>query len=95
MADKRNIKSKERETRREELVRFLQERGKLQYVFDIIEKLEDGKQELDALQIQRLRAAMDARINLLKKYLPDLKSVEMEAKIAVSSADNWADEDDS
>lgn len=92
MADKRNIKSKERETRREELIKFLQERGKLQYVFDIIQKLEDESVELDALQFQRLRAAMDARINLLKKYLPDTKSMEigMNARIS-SSADDWAE----
>ena len=92
MADRRNIKSKERETRREELILYLQERGKVQYVFDIIQKLEDESLELDALQIQRLRAAMDARINLMKKYLPDLKAMEIDMHATVSSsADDWAE----
>lgn len=91
----KNIKSATREVRREELIRFLQERGKLQYVFDIIKKLEDETVELDALQIQRLRAAMDTRVRLLGKYLPDMKAIEMTAEVAVSSADDWSDADDS
>ena len=91
MADKRNIKSKERDTRRSELIKYLKERGKLQYVFDIITKLEDENIELDAAQVQRLRAAMDARIGLLKKYLPDMKALEVTAEVSVSSADDWAE----
>ena len=90
----KTVKQSAREARREELIKFLQERGKLEYVFDIIEKLESPTVELDPLQIQRLRAAMDARVNLLKKYLPDMKQVEMTAEVSVSSADGWATDEE-
>jgi len=92
MANTSNMKSRARSVRREELIKYMQERGRAQYVFDIIEKLEDDNIELDALQIQRLRAAMDARINLLKKYLPDMKSIEVDMNARItSSADDWAE----
>jgi len=89
----KTIKQSAREIRREELIVFLKERGKLSYVFDIINKLEDPQYEMDALQIQRLRAALDTRVKLLAKYLPDMKAIEMQATVAISSADSWADDD--
>jgi len=89
----KTVKQTAREVRREELIIFLKERGKLNYVFDIITKLEDPTYEMDALQIQRLRAALDTRVKLLGKYLPDMKAVEMQATVAISSADDWAKDD--
>lgn len=91
----KTVKQTAREIRREELITFLKERGKLDYVFDIIVKLEDPTIELDALQIQRLRAALDTRVKLLGKYLPDVKAIEMQANVAISSADSWSDDVDS
>ncbi len=77
--------NKNREIKREELRRYLQERGKVQYIFDNIEKIEDlsGKKskeniDLDANAISRLRLATDTRVKLLSKYLPDLKQVEID-----------------
>lgn len=84
-----------REGRREEMIRYLKERGKTQYVFDLIDKLEDESLDMDALTIQRLRAALDTRVKLLGKYLPDMKAVEMQATVAISSADSWAEDDNS
>lgn len=82
-----------REGRREEMIKYLQERGKAQYVFDLIKKLEDPTIELDALMIQRYRAALDTRVKLFAKYLPDMKQIEMTAEVNVSSADSWAEDD--
>lgn len=84
-----------REGRREEMIKYLKERGKTQYVFDLIEKLEDHSQELDPLMIQRYRAALDTRVKLLGKYLPDMRAIEMTAEVAISSADDWSNDDDS
>lgn len=71
--------------RQEQLRRYLSERGKLDYIFDNLEKIEDLKgnadkenADLDSLQIQRLKTANDTRLKLLNKYLPDLKQVEID-----------------
>lgn len=50
--------------------------GHVQHVIDIAEKLQDLAEELDALKIQRLRAAAEIKLKLIAKYLPDLKSIE-------------------
>ena len=67
-----------REIKREELKRYLQERGKLQYVFDNLEKLENLKTQMDNVEVSRIKAATDTRVKLLNKYLPDLKQVEID-----------------
>tara|TARA_R110002110_G_scaffold47715_1_gene143076 strand:- start:326 stop:628 length:303 start_codon:yes stop_codon:yes gene_type:complete len=72
-----NRKVASREINREELRRYLSERGKLSYVFDNIEKLEDLTVELDSISVSRLSTAINSRLALLKKYLPDEKSVEI------------------
>ena len=72
-----NRKVASREINREELRRYLSERGKLSYVFDNIEKLEDLTVELDSVSVGRLSTAINSRLALLKKYLPDEKSVEI------------------
>tara|TARA_R110000851_G_C12828140_1_gene540369 strand:+ start:138 stop:440 length:303 start_codon:yes stop_codon:yes gene_type:complete len=72
-----NRKVASREINREELRRYLAERGKLSYVFDNIEKLEDLNIELDSISVSRLSTAINSRLSLLKKYMPDEKSVEI------------------
>ena len=72
-----NRKVASREINREELRRYLAERGKLSYVFDNIEKLEDLGVELDSISVSRLSTAINSRLSLLKKYMPDEKSVEI------------------
>lgn len=66
-----------REINREELKLYLSERGKLDYIIENIEKLEDLTLELDGLSVQRMGKAIDSRLKLLNKYLPDEKSVEL------------------
>jgi len=66
-----------REIKREEIKRYLAERGRVSYVFDIVEKLEDLSVPLDNGDITRLGKAIDSRLRLLNKYLPDEKSVEL------------------
>ena len=77
MASKANTAAKRREINREELKRYLAERGKLSYIFDNLEKLEDETLELDGVMVSRLNSANSTRLALLKKYLPDEKSVEI------------------
>jgi len=77
MASKANTAAKRREINREELKRYLSERGKLSYIFDNLDKLEDETLELDNVMVSRLNSATSTRLALLKKYLPDEKSVEL------------------
>lgn len=44
-------------------------------VVDSIDKLQNLDDELDAVEVQRLRAAIDSRLKLVNKYLPDQKEV--------------------
>lgn len=89
----KTVKQSAREVRREELRVYLSENNRVRQILDTVEKLEDLTSELDALSIQRLRAATDARLSLLKKYLPDVKQQEIEMTATVSSADSWAEDD--
>ena len=67
----------QRAINREELRLYLSERGKLSYIFDNLEKLEDLTIEMDSQTISRLNSANAARLSLLKKFLPDEKSIEI------------------
>lgn len=83
------LKSKQREVRREELLRYLSENNRVQHIIDSIEKIEDVNTPLEPVQVQRLKTAMDARISLLKKYLPDMKAMEIEANVNQVSHEEW------
>lgn len=72
-----SIAAKNRAVRREELRTYLAERGKLSYILDNVEKIEQLDQDLTQEEVNRLKVATDIRVKLLSKYLPDLKSVEM------------------
>lgn len=75
-----------REVRREELRKYLAERGRLDYVFDNIEKIEalDTSQEVFKNELDKLRVANEQRLKLINKYLPDLKAQEMEHSLGES-----------
>lgn len=77
MATTATTAAKRRAINKEELKRYLSERGKLSYIFDNLEKLEDETVELDSVMVSRLNSATNTRLALLKKYLPDEKSVEL------------------
>ena len=66
-----------RKVRQEALRDQLSVQGHVQHVIDIAEKLSDLDEILDALEIQRLRAAAEIKSKLINKYLPDLKSTEL------------------
>ncbi len=89
----KTVKQTAREVRREELRVYLSENNRVRQILDTVEKLEDPTVKLDPLMIQRLRAATDTRMGLLKKYLPDVKQQEIEMKAQISTADSWAEDD--
>jgi hypothetical protein len=58
---------------------YITERGSVQYLFDLIYKIE----QLDVTgsdfqnDLAKYKVALDARIKMIGKYLPDLKSQEI------------------
>jgi len=65
-----------RRIRQEALIEQLRAKGLCQQVIESCSKLADLDQELDSTQVQRLKAANDGRLALVRKYLPDMKAVE-------------------
>lgn len=62
-----------RRIRREALRDQLEAKGLVQQVIETSEKLADLDETMDAVAVQRLRAANEARFKLINKYLPDAK----------------------
>lgn len=65
--------------RQETLREYISERGSIQYLFDLIEKVEnlDCEAETFGSELAKYKVALDARIKMAGKYLPDLKSQEV------------------
>lgn len=68
-----------RRIRQEALREQLAEQGHVQHVVENIAKLEDFNTDID---VHRLKAAIDARMKLIAKYLPDLKQTEIEGNLS-------------
>lgn len=66
-----------RAVRQEALRDQLAAKGLVQQVIEASDKLADLTQPLEPNEVNRLKAANDARLSLIKKYLPDLKSTEV------------------
>jgi hypothetical protein len=62
-----------KKVRQEALREQLSSQGHVQKVIENINKLEDPTIEVD---VPRLKAAIDSRMKLINKYLPDLKATE-------------------
>ncbi len=69
--------NKRREVNKEELRRYLSENNKVRQIIDNIEKLEDVTIPLEQVEVSRLNGAITHRLSLLRKYLPDEKTVEI------------------
>jgi len=66
-----------RAIRQEALREQLSSQGHVQHVIEIIDKLKQLDTGYDAIQVTRLRVAIDAHLKLANKYIPDLKATEM------------------
>jgi hypothetical protein len=51
--------------------------GHIQHVETILTELMDKEVQIDSLGLQRRKLAIDTKLALIKKFLPDLKSVEI------------------
>jgi hypothetical protein len=67
--------------KQEAIREYLSARGKVDYILDNVEKLEDLLTPMDMGEVNRIKAATDVRVRLLDKYLPSLKSTELTATV--------------
>lgn len=84
----RSAKDRIKGLRDEQLRDYLAKRGKIQYIFDNIEKMEDlcgqkdnSNSDMEPLEYQRLAKATELRVRMSNKLLADLKSVEHKGTI--------------
>lgn len=66
-----------RAIRQEALREQLAAKGLVQKVLDSVGKLEEAGELQDSLEVKKIQIAIDTRLALIKKYLPDLKSTEL------------------
>lgn len=66
-----------RAIRREALREELSNKGLVNHVLDIAQKLQNLDIEIGQTEVTRLKAAADLNLSLIKKYLPDIKAVEV------------------
>ena len=77
-----------RAIRQQALREQLAEQCRFQHVLDNIQKMEDLATEMDSHEFNRIKAANEQRIKLIGKYLPDLKSIEINATIEDKTVDS-------
>jgi len=71
-------KEANRRMRQEQMREQLRAKGLEQHLIENLMKLQDLGIDLDSVDVQRLKAANDGYLALLKKYLPDMKSIDVE-----------------
>ena len=86
--------NKNRAIRQEALREQLSNQGHVQHVVEMLNEIKDLQRDLDANDLARYKVAIDTKLKLIGKYLPDLKSVEHtgdeDAPIAIAAYEiNW------
>jgi hypothetical protein len=68
--------NKNRAIRQEALREQLSNQKHVEHVVEMLEEIKDLQRDLDANDLARYKVAIDTKLKLIGKYLPDLKSVE-------------------
>jgi len=68
--------NKNRAIRQEALREQLSNQKHVEHVVEILNEIQDLQRDLDANDLARYKVAIDTKLKLIGKYLPDLKSVE-------------------
>ena len=78
-----HTKTRNRMARQESLREYMQERGSVQYLFDIIEKIEKLNPESTTFNqdLAKYSKVIDVRHRILGKYLPELRATDITADV--------------
>jgi len=68
--------NKNRAIRQEALREQLSNQKHVEHVVEMLEEIKDLQRDLDSNDLARYKVAIDTKLKLIGKYLPDLKSVE-------------------
>ena len=68
--------NKNRAIRQEALREQLSNQKHVEHVVEMLNEIQDLQRDLDANDLARYKVAIDTKLKLIGKYLPDLKSVE-------------------
>ena len=68
--------NKNRAIRQEALREQLSNQGHVQHVVEMLNEIQDLQRDLNSNDLARYKVAIDTKLKLIGKYLPDLKSVE-------------------
>lgn len=66
-----------RAIRQEALREQLAKQKHVEHVIELIKKMESPDSKVEGAEYQRLKLAIETRLALIKKYLPDLKQTEL------------------
>lgn len=75
------VAASNKKKRQEALRDYLSNRGLVEHVIDIAEKLADLDNDIPPEKVTRMKHAADINLKLVNKYLPDLKSTELTADV--------------
>lgn len=74
MARSGNSRANENRRIRQDALRDqLETQGHIQHVIDLTDKLSDLSDDLDSIEVSRIKAAADIKLKIIDKYLPALK----------------------
>lgn len=63
---------------REQTIEYLKNQGLVQKVVEDANKIADlANDDMDSVKVMRLTAASEIRLKLIRKFLPDLKAMEL------------------
>lgn len=79
----KTVAQKNRAVRQEALRDQLSNQKHVEHVIDIAKKLAEPENKLDAAMITRYKIVIDTKLSLIKKYLPDLKSIEISGELGI------------
>jgi hypothetical protein len=77
MAGVKGQASKNRQVRQEELRLWLSNKGLIEQVFNLAQKISDESIDIEDKMLIRYKLAIETNLKLANKYIPDLKAVEM------------------
>ena len=66
-----------RRIRQEALREQLSQQGHAQHIIEILDEMREPGVEITSLELQKNKLIIDTKLALMKKYLPDVKQVEI------------------
>jgi len=91
MKDSRNRATRNRQIRQEALRDQLSSQGHVQHVIDLIDKIQDVSGDIDNNDKQAFKMAAELRMKLINKYLPDLKSTDLNVSGQLDTGKDFTD----